>query len=120
MVLGPRPADIPDVRAQLTRRGLQFVECEGTYKNVGQLSSFFITGAIGYNLKEEGVGILQDYRQHTFLWKPPHHLDTNAYLINRHGGVEESFNTYTIGSDKPDLYTRLPCGQYISFVNDEE
>ena len=118
MVVGPQPADIPSVRAHLIRRGLEFAECEGTYKNVGQISSFFIIGANDYDLKEEGIRVLQDYNQSTFLWQPPHHLDRKAYLIDCYGRVEESFNTYTIGDEKPVLYTRLPCGQYISFAND--
>jgi hypothetical protein len=118
VVIGPQPTDVPKVRAHLIRRGLEFVECEGTYKNVGQIPSFFITGANGCDLKEEGIRILQDYNQSTFLWQPPHHLDKKAYLIDCYGKVEESFNTYTIGDEKPILYTRLPCGQYISFAND--
>lgn len=118
MVIGPQPVDTQAVRAQLVRAGLEFVECEGTYKNVGQIPSFFIIGNNGYDLKEEGIRILQDYNQSTFLWQPPRHLDKKAYLIDCHGRVEESFNTYTIGNEKPTLYTRLPCGQYISFAND--
>ena len=118
MVIGPQPVDVPAVRAQLIRRGLEFVECEGTYKDVGQIPSFFIIGSDGVDLKKEGIMILQDYNQSTFLWQPPHHLDRKAYLIDCCGRVEESFNTYVIGDEKPALYTRLPCGQYISFAND--
>jgi len=117
VVIGPQPVDVPIVRTHLTQRGLEFVECEGTYKNVGQISSFLIIGTTGYDLKEEGIRILQDYNQSTFLWQPPRHLDKKAYLIDCYGRVEESFNTYTIGDEKPALYTKLPCGQYISFAN---
>ena len=118
MVIGPHPADVSPVRDHLVRRGLEFVECEGTYKNVGQISSFLIIGMTGYDLKKEGIRVLQDYNQSTFLWQPPRHLDEKAYLIDCDGRIEESFNTYTIGDEKPTLYTRLPCGQYISFAND--
>ena len=89
IILGARKENIESIKKDLNDKGLQHIECIGTYKDKKKLASFLVLDN-GHNcLRQVGLNIIKTYKQETFLMKPSILEDKYAYLIDNAGKIKK-------------------------------
>tara|TARA_R110000824_G_scaffold307491_1_gene495015 strand:- start:1891 stop:2295 length:405 start_codon:yes stop_codon:yes gene_type:complete len=118
IILGARKENIESIKKDLNDKGLQHIECIGTYKDKKKLASFLVLDN-GHNcLRQVGLNIIKTYKQETFLMKPSILEDKYAYLIDNAGKIKKYYREYVINHKMEKYYTQLPDGNCFSFTKE--
>jgi hypothetical protein len=118
IILGIKKENRDFIEQDLNDMNFEFVECEGTYKNIERIPSLIILDDNRNHLKNIGIDIINKYNQETFLFKPSITLDENAYLIDGFGKIKKYYNQYVINDNNQKYYTRLTSGDCFSFIKE--